>query len=141
MPSRRNVDGNAQRLAGFCELRESISGSKKDSEQSQPDSSRLPSLQEGLYEIRRTGHDAFFISQIQKDVDFSGRNRKFIDRSYQIPGQVIDLREEIDSWGAEKFRWTIENTVSDARVRVNGFVEGRQTRPFGPREVAITEAG
>jgi len=91
-------------------------------------------FKKGLYEIRRSGHDAFFVSQTHQDVEFSGRDRKFIDRSYPIPGQVIDLREEIDSWGAEKFRWTIENKVSDARVRVSGFVEGRQTRPFGPRE-------
>jgi hypothetical protein len=81
--------------------------------------------------VYRTGDD-YRIVEKKFPVDFSSRSVQFLNERFHVPGRVAWHTRNIET------RWTrdISFTEQSNYVWLGGSLEGKQVRPFGPREPA-----
>jgi len=88
---------------------------------------QFQSFRDGTYTI---SGDAYVVREREFSFDTTSRSVDFIIKDFDVPGRVSDFKVNADSKWAKGISWR----RGDRRVSLTGSVEGRQVRPFGPRE-------
>lgn len=79
--------------------------------------------------VYKTGSD-FRIVEKKFPVDFSSRSAQFLNERFHVPGRVAWHTRSIET----KWARDIEFSEQSDYVWLGGSIEGKQARPFGPRE-------
>lgn len=80
--------------------------------------------------VYRISGEAYRLERKSFNFNFRGLGVKFIVEAFRVPGRVAYYDHDAESRWAKSISWRQGESV----VQLNGSVEGRQVRLFGPRE-------